>query len=310
MGDPYFKEDGAITAMSGPKGEESTSHQIELLLCCRHLIQQFGHEASERFSSISADSGSNGRKITLERIIQTARGLGLQTVIHRPEFEQLFACLPAVAEFRNGRYVLVSEWTHDSETALTLLFPQSPDNTNLEKISLQKFQEIWAGGILYFRRVNTALLCFSIVAREHQIEVSPERLAHEYAQPQEMVGHSTMLRMAKDNGLRAHLFHLDWEGLLKLNKAFPVIARLHSGQYVVLAGVTRSPEEGEARLVCFDPLLGSGKGMQHLSPKQYETISTGDVFVFKRVFELSDENQPFGLRWWGQRSTFHPKSSA
>ena len=54
------------------------------------------------------------------------------------------------------------------------------------------------------------------------------------------IAQDTLLRMGKDQGLRAKLLHLDWPGLLQLNKAYPAIARLRSGRHVVVVGAIGS----------------------------------------------------------------------
>ncbi len=102
--------------------------------------------------------------------------------------------------------------------------------------SFTDFQKHSTGGLLRFAKINTALVCFSIVAKEHNIELTQDRLQHEYNLGHEEVAQETLLRMSKDHGLRAKVLQLDWSGLMNLNKAYPAIARLDSGRHVVVVG--------------------------------------------------------------------------
>jgi ABC-type bacteriocin/lantibiotic exporter with double-glycine peptidase domain len=152
--------------------------------------------------------------------------------------------------------------------------------------------------MLYFEQINTALVCFSIVAREHKIELTQDRLVHEYGLSKEEVPTGTLLRMAKELGLKAKLLRLDWQGLLELKKAYPAIARLNNGRHVVLAGMQHGPGDDEPRLACFDPLVGAGGGYLRLSREEFETLWAGQLYVLKRVYKLTDESRPFSLLWF------------
>ncbi|KJS01863.1 MAG: hypothetical protein VR65_07525 [Desulfobulbaceae bacterium BRH_c16a] len=47
-----------------------------------------------------------------------------------------------------------------------------------------------------------------------------------------------------------------------------------------------------------DPLAGSGGGHLRLTRQEFETIWAGKVYVLKRPYKLTDESQPFSLRWF------------
>ncbi|MDD2466353.1 MAG: cysteine peptidase family C39 domain-containing protein [Desulfobulbus sp.] len=111
---------------------------------------------------------------------------------------------------------------------------------SMSSMTANFLQRSTAGGILFFEQVNTALVCFSIVAREHKIELTQDRL-HEYGLSKKEIPADTLLRMAKELGLKAKLLRLNWEGLLQLKKAYPSIARLKNGHHVVLAGMQADP---------------------------------------------------------------------
>ena len=293
--------------MSDQQAEDAADNQAGLLACCRYLAVQTGQEEfAGQLDTLVEIQGPAGRKETLTSVIHAARQAGLQTIIMRPGPEQLAALagqLPVVVELRDGRYLIVSgiqiSGTGTAET-VTVLAPQQPRPDCGEQVSSQEFQRVWAGGILRFEKINTALVCFSLVAREHKIELTSDRLVHEYGLSSEEIPESTLLRMAKELGLKTKCLHLQWSGLLNLKKAFPAIARLKNGRHLVLTGVApgQGGQQGETVVGCYDPLTGSGGGHLRLSRQELEEIWAGELYVLKRVYRLSDETQPFSLRWF------------
>ena len=145
------------------------------------------------------------------------------------------------------------------------------------------------------QEVNTALICFSIIAREHKIELTQDRLLHEFGLGTDEIPEQTLLRMAKEHGLKARRLRLSWKGLLGLKKAYPAMARLKNGRHVIVVGVTKG-EDGEPRVGVYDPLAAGG----HLRYTEAELTALWDgvLYLLKRRYTLSDEHQPFSLRWF------------
>ncbi len=152
---------------------------------------------------------------------------------------------------------------------------------------------------------HTALQCFAAVARHHGLDLSVERLAHEHALDEAEPDTTKVLRIAQDNGFKARAAQLDWDALKRQPPgALPALLRLKNGNTVVALGFKPDVEE----LVVADP-LAEGLGPLFLSREKVETAWTGEAIFLKRVFKLTDEHQPFGLRWfipeiWRQRSLF------
>lgn len=279
--------------------------QSGLLACCAYLAGQVGaKELVGHLQGMKELAGTAGRKETLEKVIALARQQGLQTGINRLGAEHLAnlaPVLPVVAEFRDGRYRILAAVESGSSGAVEsvmMLEPRPQGEPLRERLPLARFQAVWAGGILRFERINTALVCFSIVAKEHKIELTRERLVHEHGLGSEEIEPAKFLRMAKEAGLKAKLLRMGWEGLLKLKKAFPAIARLRSGRHVILTGLVPKEQGGEMVLACYDPLAGAGGGHLRLPRAEFEAMWNGEVYVLKRTYKLTDENQPFSLRWF------------
>lgn len=287
--------------------EHRQKSQTGLLDCCRYLAEQSGQaELARGLTQITEKTGPAGRKETFEEIVRLARQEGLQTIVHRPESGQipsLAAVLPVVVELKNGRYLIVTAIKNGEDgrpQAVHLLDPSSVEQPLSQTVPYSDFLKAWAGGILRFEKINTSLVCFSIVAREHKIELTRDRLQHEYGLDSNEIATDTFLRMGKELGLKVKLLKLDWQALLNLKKAYPAIARLRNGRHVVLTGIApgQGELEGETVIGCFDPLAGSGGAHLRLSRKEFAKIWAGEVYVLKRAFKLLDENQPFSLRWF------------
>jgi ATP-binding cassette subfamily B protein len=152
---------------------------------------------------------------------------------------------------------------------------------------------------------HTALQCFVAVARHHGVDLAADRLAHEHALDEEEPDTTKLLRIAHDNGFKARAIRLNWEQLAaEPPTVFPLLLRLRNGNTVVALGIRRDTSE----VAVADPLADS-PGQLFLSREKLETAWDGDIVFLKRIFKLTDERQPFGLRWfipeiWRQRRLF------
>ena len=152
---------------------------------------------------------------------------------------------------------------------------------------------------------HTALQCFTAVARHQGADIAFERLVHDNALEDRELDTPRLLRIAQDNGFKARAVHLRWEDLADQPVGFyPFLLRLANGNSVVAVGFKRDTQE----LVVADP-LSEQPGHLPLTRDRVERNWNGEAVLLKRVFRLTDEHQPFGLRWfvpeiWRQRSLF------
>lgn len=286
--------------------EVNKIHWNNLLSCCRLLAVEGGHDGLESALNLPGekDDSINNKEI-LENVIINTRKEGVQAKIHRLQGEQLtklIPLLPVVAEMRDGSYCVVTEirgTAGDNLSKVTLAKPIDGQEPVYESIPAASFEPAWSGGILRFEKINTALICFSILAREHKIELTQDRLVHEYGLGSEEIGRDLLLRMAKDQELKGKLLKLSWEKLINLKKAYPAIVRLNNGRHMLVVGAIGGREEQqEVTAACYDPLKGAGGGHLRLSRQALEEIWSGEVYVFKRIYKLTEESQPFSLRWF------------
>ena len=293
---------------TGGQQEESadtSTPPANLPACCRLMAELAGWEKlAARMAELGPLSDLSDKKATFENIIRLARAEGFRTSVHRPaadDFPGLASLLPVMIESRDGMFRIVSnirQGERNQPVEITLIVP-GQERERRETISFSQFQKLWTGAVLRFEPINTALVCFSIVAREHKIELTQERLQHEYGLDQEEIPREILLRMCKDHGMKGRLVTLDWQDLLNLNKAYPAIARLRNGRHMVIIGMAPAKEpQAEATVACYDPLGGGNGEHLRMSRQQFEELWDGQVYVLKRIYKLSDESQPFSLRWF------------
>jgi ATP-binding cassette subfamily B protein len=141
---------------------------------------------------------------------------------------------------------------------------------------------------------HTTLQCLTAIAQHHGLQVTPERLIHDYALNAEEPSSSMLLGMASSIGLKAKLRQLTVDKLLGQKGVFPLLARLKDGNSMIVVGA-RVDDGGV--LAVLDP-LGDLGNVKMLEPGAFDALWTGEVLFLKRTSKLTDTRQPFGLRWF------------
>ncbi|MBF0626855.1 MAG: peptidase domain-containing ABC transporter [Magnetococcales bacterium] len=148
----------------------------------------------------------------------------------------------------------------------------------------------------------TGLHCLVAIAGHHAVSTSVERLVHDHALPAVEPDPDTLLRMAEGLGLKTRSGSLGWKNLIRLQDVYPVMLRLKNGKYVVIVGKNeREVEAGKGKqevVVVFDPTTHAQVGFLFLDQKTFMDAWSGEVLFFKRIYKLTDETQPFSLRWF------------
>lgn len=141
----------------------------------------------------------------------------------------------------------------------------------------------------------TVIECLTLLARHHGVDLTPERLVHDFALDGEAVPHHLLVRMAQDNGLKAKVTKVSWEELAALGAAFPVLGLLANGNGVIFSGMRE--EGGVLELAVIDP-LADRPGFLFVPREKLAEVWGGDILLLKRHHDLRDPTQPFGLRWF------------
>jgi subfamily B ATP-binding cassette protein HlyB/CyaB len=139
---------------------------------------------------------------------------------------------------------------------------------------------------------DTALVCLSWAARRHGVDLDPDRLAHAHAIGREPVDADAVVRMATDAGLTARTLRLGYDELTRLGEAYPALARLANGNWVVVDAL--APDD---RLVVTDPLAELGEPMT-LGRAELEKVWHGEAVLLARAAAAAAPERPFGISWF------------
>src|SRR5512135_3055916 len=143
--------------------------------------------------------------------------------------------------------------------------------------------------------IPTAVHCLVAVARHHGVDLSVERVVHDSALSESELPLPRLLRIARQAGFRARPTRLGWSELPQLGGAFPVLARLNNGHWVVLAGVSGQGDASAA--ILFDPLADQ-PALLAVPQAAFCPRWTGELVLLKPAQGATDPEPPFGLRWF------------
>jgi ATP-binding cassette subfamily B protein len=145
------------------------------------------------------------------------------------------------------------------------------------------------------RFAHTTIQCIAALAQHHRLPVNPERLIEDYALVSEEPATATVLRIANDIGLKAKHDKLSWDNLLAQSGVFPLIARMPDKTCVIVVGVT---EQDGAKVAVLNPLAPNATEVHLIDRQGFTELWQGEVFFMKRLFGITEQTQPFGLRWF------------
>src|SRR6516165_1173943 len=139
--------------------------------------------------------------------------------------------------------------------------------------------------------MDSALECLVAVARYHGVDLSVDRLKHDFAIAEADSIDCLLPSIARKSGFRAKTLKLKWRDLGRLGEAYPFIVRLADGRRVIAIGMR------DEKLGIVDP-----------TSKQPEVIAfdettfcrnwKGEVLLLRRNYAFTDEARPFGFAWF------------
>ncbi|MEM7784658.1 MAG: cysteine peptidase family C39 domain-containing protein, partial [Planctomycetota bacterium] len=125
---------------------------------------------------------------------------------------------------RSPDNVIVEEKTDHSETNAVENVNQTPTQISDE----EKFAETIDQSdteVPDKATTPTSLTCLALIGRHHGLDISPDRVMHEYSLENEEPTLRRLLRICKESGLKAKHAKLSWKQLRNLDQAFPVMVR-------------------------------------------------------------------------------------
>jgi ATP-binding cassette, subfamily B, bacterial HlyB/CyaB len=144
-------------------------------------------------------------------------------------------------------------------------------------------------------RPQTALQCLTNVAKSHGVELSVDRLHHAYAVGEDPISCALLLRIAKEAGLRARIARVAWDALIKLGEAYPALALLANGNWVVVTGASK--DAADEALNVFDPLAFQPEALI-VTKEAFCANWSGDIMLVKRARRMPGAAGQFGFRWF------------
>jgi ATP-binding cassette subfamily B protein len=148
----------------------------------------------------------------------------------------------------------------------------------------------------------TALRCLFLIAMHHGIQLAPEELPLNGVD--DIKG--ATLKAMRAVGLKGRsLERCSWDKAGRLGTAYPALAIRKDGTWVVLAYVITAAD-GQRFAAVLDPVT-EHEGVKLLTPEQFMAEWSGTLIICKRVYALTDENQPFGFRWFMPEIVRHAK---
>ena len=177
--------------------------------------------------------------------------------------------------------------------------------------------------------MHSGLFGLCAIGRHHQLDMDMKQLMHDHAVGGAELSLKELARIAALHELKAKCVKIAWKKCKDYQPVFPCIARKTDGHYAILCGLRKeqkseavaaegNTENGESlenktadnqpnndtygyELGIVDPPWQAEhpkEPFRFLKKDEYETEFTGECLLLKRVWHLTDENQPFGLRWF------------
>ena len=143
---------------------------------------------------------------------------------------------------------------------------------------------------------GSALDCLSEIARLRGVDISADRLRHDYVVEDAEPSLPLLLRMAQDIGLKARRIQCGWAQLEKLGAALPVMARLRNGNWVMI--VEAGNLDGCPAVAIRDPLAADRSPMP-VDRDRFSAAWSGELLLLKRDRDFGDDEEiKFGLAWF------------
>jgi ATP-binding cassette subfamily B protein len=139
--------------------------------------------------------------------------------------------------------------------------------------------------------LDTALECFVSVARYHGVDLSVDRIKHDFALTQNDAIDRLLPTIARRSGFRAKKVKLSWNDLKRLGEAYPIIARLVNGTRVIVLGFR------DNKVGVVDPTAKQPQVLS-LDKKTFRQTWKGEALLLRRNYKLTDESRPFGFAWF------------
>ena len=214
---------------------------------------------------------------------------------------------PVLAHLNNGSWILIINSAQIfSGDKISIFDPSLPAENKQVTVPKDQLLSRVTDNNIVFRNLTqidstkqTRLYAFSAIAGHHNSPVDLREIMHEYAVGEKEVSELLFRQIVSDRGFKSKTLRQPWKKLLRSETVFPCIVEKKNGKYAIICGIRKKDEQ--QKIVILDPEeqdhTTSGK-FQFLSKEEFEQNYTNKLTLLKKIYKLSDENQPFSLRWF------------
>ncbi len=135
--------------------------------------------------------------------------------------------------------------------------------------------------------VKKSLEFFSAIARHHGEDISPDSLIHHHALDKEKVSVEELVAILKKTKYKAKSVTTDLANIKKFTKSMPILSWDKDGEPLVIIAIA------EDKINVF-----RDKKNILFTEDEFSSIWSGICILSKKIFSLTDENQPFSLLWF------------
>jgi len=137
--------------------------------------------------------------------------------------------------------------------------------------------------------IKKTLEFFSAIARHHGEDISPESIMHLHAVDREKVSVDQVVAILKKTKHNAKSVITDVANLKKFTKSMPILSWDKDGEPLIIVAAASA----EDKINIF-----RDKKNEILTEGEFSAFWSGICILSKRIYSLTDENQPFSLRWF------------
>ena len=213
---------------------------------------------------------------------------------------------PALAQLKNGNWVLLTNSRQLAQQESVSLIDPVKGVQVLDVSKTQLLENLTCQGII-FRNLaqvdsarQTRLTALTAIMRHHNVNADIREIMHEYAVGENEVSELLFKQVAADYKFKCKKIFLKLDKLKLSGSIFPCIAVKKNGQYAVLCGLRKTLED-KVDLVLADPAsnaFNTSERFIFMSESDFYQEYDGSFMLLKKIYKLSDEEQPFSLRWF------------
>ena len=215
---------------------------------------------------------------------------------------------PALCRLKDDRWILLLNSRQLNKADGVPIFDPAQGKSAIA-VPPAQLKERFSGESIIFHNLaqidaakHSRLTAFVAVAHHHNCTVDIREIMHEYAVGEEEVRDQLFRQIANDNAFKVKKVRLSWEKLTASSSVFPCIAVKPDGKYAVLCGFRKKDKDSPAEeAVIVDPASDRYNTPEHFdfySREDFEKTFCGQFILLKKIYALSDEQQPFSLRWF------------